>query len=91
GFWLRYMRDFKPVLSFAPESLVQIRLRQDSRSSNKIQAIRSHAYWLWNHHSNSTWRRLRWLLGMIGYVSWALYKISGTWRKVPISSTASTS
>lgn len=91
GFWLRYMRDFKPVLSFAPESLVQIRLRQDSRSSNKIQAIRSHSYWLWNHHSNSTWRRLRWLLGMIGYASWALYKSSGTWRKVPISTTASTS
>lgn len=80
GFWLRYIQDFKPVLSYTPESLVQIRLRAKSRSSNKIQAVRSHAYWLWLHLSTSPWPRLRWLIGLLAYVNWALYKGSGTWR-----------
>ena len=79
AYWLNLFANPKVKSTLLPRTLLGIRLRAQSRSSNKIQAMRAHAVILGEHLGPGLWNRLRVMAYLMQYSYWAIRKRSGPW------------
>lgn len=79
AYWLNLFANPKVKSTLLHRTLLGIRLRSHSRSSNKFKAMRAHAAILGEHLGPGLWNRLRVLGYLVQYVYWAIRKRSGPW------------
>jgi len=80
AYWLNLFANPKVKSTLLHRTMLGIRIRSQSRSSNKIKAMRAHAAILGEHLGSGLWSRLRVLAYLMQYSYWAIRKRSGPWR-----------
>ncbi len=80
AYWLNLFRNPAVRSKLVHQPLLCIRIRPQSRSSNKVKAMRAHSAILLEHMGPSLWNRFR-VWGYLSlYVYWAIRKRSGAWQ-----------
>ena len=80
AYWLNLFANPLVRSKLLQRTLLAIRVRPHSRSSNKIKAMRAHAVILLGHMGPGLWNRIRVWAHLTQYVYWAIRKRSGPWR-----------